>query len=163
MCITSALYEYSILLWMLLFGTIWLLNASLWHFMFLVIRVGNLDFRANCSFFESESAIRSFQSVNPSYHSFCKEQQVQIALVTLFNVPRELMLSFTKSKRVMKCHSLCFGHKKGENMVIRTNWKRITLKKSESLFHKEQIAPITIYLKTTFSPLTLQKKSDWCD
>ena len=116
-----------------------------------------------CLFFESESAIRSFQSVNPSYHSFCKEQQVQIALVTLFNVPRELMLSFTKSKRVMKCDSLCFGHKKGKSMVIRTNWKQITLKKSESLFHKEQIAPITIYLKTTFSPLTLYKKSDWRD
>ena len=45
-------------------------------------------------------------------------------------------------------------------MVKRTNVKRISLKKSKSLFHKERIAPVTLYLKTTFSPIALYKKSD---
>ena len=53
----------------------------------------------------------------------------------------------------------CFGHKKGKSMVKRMNLKWITLKKSESLFHKEWIAPVTFYLKTTFSPVALNKKS----
>ena len=48
-------------------------------------------------------------------------------------------------------------------MVKTTNLKRITLKKRESLFHKERIAPITLYLKTTLSSVALYKKSDQRD
>ena len=43
-------------------------------------------------------------------------------------------------------------------MVKKTNLKRITVKKSKSLFYKEQIAPITVYLKMTFSPVALYKR-----
>ena len=48
-------------------------------------------------------------------------------------------------------------------MVKSTNLKRITLKKSESLFHKERIAPVTLYFMETFSPISLYKKCDWSD
>ena len=40
-------------------------------------------------------------------------------------------------------------------MAKRTKLKQITLKKSESLFHKKQIDPVTLHLKTTFSSVTL--------
>ena len=45
-------------------------------------------------------------------------------------------------------------------MVKRTNLKQITIKKGESLFHKERIAPVPLYLKMTFSPVALYKKND---
>ena len=54
----------------------------------------------------------------------------------------------------------CFGHTKGKSTVKITNLKRITLKKSGSLVHKERIAPVTLYLKTTFSPVALFVNSD---
>ena len=46
----------------------------------------------------------------------------------------------------MKRESLfCFGLKKAKSIVKITNLKLITPKKSKSLFHKEQIAPVTLY------------------
>ena len=48
-------------------------------------------------------------------------------------------------------------------MLKRSNLKHITFKKSESLFRKERIVPVTLYLKTTFSPVALYKKSDKSD
>ena len=46
----------------------------------------------------------------------------------------------------MKRDSLfCFGLKKAKSIVKITNLKLITPKKSKSLFHKEQIAPVTLY------------------
>ena len=53
---------------------------------------------------------------------------------------------------------LCFGHKKGKSRVERTNLKRITLKKSESLFHEELIAPFTLNLKATLYLVSLYKQ-----
>ena len=65
----------------------------------------------------------------------------------------------------MKSDSIfCCEHKKGKIMVKITNLKRITLKKSESIFHIERLTPFTLYLKTTFSPVALlSKKSDKSD
>ena len=53
---------------------------------------------------------------------------------------------------------LCFGHKKGKSRVERMNLKRITLKKSESLFHEELIAPFTLNLKATLYLVSLYKQ-----
>ena len=52
----------------------------------------------------------------------------------------------------------CFGHKKKKSMEKRANLKQITVKKFESLYHKERIAPVTLNLKVTFSPIALYKK-----
>ena len=82
---------------------------------------------------------------------FCKERQEQFPLLQ-------------RTRRAMKSDSLfCFGHKKWKSMVKRTNLKRITLKKSKSIFHKERIAPVTLYLQTTFSPVPLSVNSDKTD
>ena len=62
-------------------------------------------------FFLGESAIHSFQSLKRKCRSFC----LYCTVILLF----------------------CFGHIKGKSMVKRTHLKRITLKRSESLFHKE--------------------------
>ena len=49
-----------------------------------------------------------------------------------------------RARHMMKSNLLfCYGHKKGKSMVKRTNLKQITLKKSESLLHKEWIASET--------------------
>ena len=48
-------------------------------------------------------------------------------------------------------------------MEKRANLKQITVKKFESLYHKERIAPVTLYLKVTFSPIALYKKSNGSD
>ena len=40
------------------------------------------------------------------------------------------------------------------------NLKQITFKNSKSRFHKERITPVTLYLKTTFFPVTLFLKCD---
>ena len=45
-------------------------------------------------------------------------------------------------------------------MVKRTNLMKITLKNSESLFHKQRIIPVTLYLNTSFSSVALFVKSD---
>ena len=82
--------------------------------------IRSLDLRVNRLFFESEIAKVRFV--------LFKER---ISLVTLF----------VKSDRaICSCHffnksdgSEC--HKKGKRMVKRTNLKRITLKKNESLSH----------------------------
>ena len=53
-----------------------------------------------------------------------------------------------------------FDKNVGKNVVKRKNLKQITFKTSKSLFQNKQIAPITLYLKTTFSPISLFVKSD---
>ena len=67
------------------------------------------------------------------------------ALVTLFKRATRAIPSFTKSKK-SNDSLFCFGYKKGKHVVKRMNLKRITLKKSKLLFHKELSAPVTLYL-----------------
>ena len=96
------------------------------------------------------------------------EGRERIALVALFNWERRAKrscCSFLMSEgreccllqRVMKSNEerliFSFEHKTGKSMVKRINVKWITLKKSESLFHKEQIAPVTLYLRHSLPSL----------
>ena len=102
-------------------------------------------------FLRAKERFTIFKEQNAFFIFFCKERQEQFPLLQ-------------RTRRVMKSDSLfCFGHKKWKSMVKRTNLKRITLKKSKSIFHKERIAPVTLYLQTTFSPVPLSVNSDKTD
>ena len=68
----------------------------------------------------------------------------------------EQISSFTKSKKSDEerwgaIQSFVLGIKRGKAWWKERIW-------SDSLFHKEQIAPVTLYLKMTFSPVTRAKK-----
>ena len=110
--------------------------------------IRSLVFRVNHSFFESKRAKGWFAVL-----------KVQIALVDLFYMSNGSKRRLLQRARAMKSGSLCcFGHKRRK--ANRSYKEPITHKKSESLFHKEKIAPVTLYLKTKFSPVNLYKKSN---
>ena len=82
----------------------------------------------------------------------------QIALAALFKRATGANVVFYKEQeeRWRAIRSFVLGTKEGK-AGERTNLKQITLKKSKSLFHKEQIAPVTHSFKTTFSPVSFLK------
>ena len=82
--------------------------------------------------------------------------QVWIALVPLFVKSNGAIRSHPSSKKRDEKDSLfCFQHKNWKRLVKITNLKWINLNKKKLLFHKERIAPVTLYFKTTFSPVAL--------
>ena len=110
----------------------------------------SLVFRANRLFFES-NWVKVWFALFKVWIAFIAHFVKSKSLSSLFlNEQQEQMPPFTKSK---KSDSLfCFGHIKGKSTV--KNEFEVN-QKSESLFHKELIAHVTLYLKTTFYPVTL--------
>ena len=120
------------------------ISRDIW--MYLESRVGNLLFGILCEslvFWEGKS-----NRANHSHHSFCKYQQSDLLSPLFLKERPEGKSSFTKSEKSDEKHG------------VKNEIEAFTL---ESHFHKEQTAPITLYIKTTFSPIALYKKSDWSE
>ena len=88
---------------------------------------------------------------------FEKQWQEWIALINLFvKSDRSKCCLLQRVRRVMKSDSFfCFGHKTIKKW--KTWWKDQIW--SKSVFHKKLMAPVTHYLKTTFSPVLLLRGS----
>ena len=118
--------------------TNWTKSFSILHIFLAGLGIHSLFFRKNCSFFESESVFHSCQSANRFRRYFLMSDGSECRLLQQFTL-------------------LCWAQtgERGKWEKHDENLKQITFKNSKSRFHKERITPVTLYLKTTFFPVTL--------
>ena len=114
--------------------------------------IRSLVFSENSLFFESERAICSFKRV---YRSCCSFRKERIAFTALFVKSDEsellplLILNYQHEWFFYKEQWIAIPSFVLDIKRVKACWKEQFWIKS--LLHKERIAPVTLYLKTTFS------------
>ena len=109
----------------------------------------SLVFHANRSFFESESEIRSFQSVN---RCLCKERREQIALVALFKWATGANVVFYKERFTLLFWTYKGGKHGDKKEKKERIWSKSLLKGVNHSFMKSELLPSLFTYRQHFLP-----------